>query len=81
MQFLIKYRYSDILLKKNVTSFMTCDCVGIIFVTSTTRYDTLASRYQIKFSVYIRGLIHGIPRNLLRKMQLGLAPLEYHKLI
>ena len=56
--FSIKYRYSDILLKKKNLKHLnfiynrlfccnhTCYCVGMISVTSASRYVTQASRYQ-----------------------------------
>ena len=68
----IKYRYCDILLKKNINFIYnrlfccnhTCDCVNMVPVTSSSRYITSAShyhtRYQSRSSMYIRGLI---PRN------------------
>ena len=71
MFFSIKYRYSDILLKKHKLHLSDlfcfihpCYCVNIVHVTSALRYKTLASRYhpryQSRSSMYIRGLI---PRN------------------
>ena len=38
----------------------TCYCIGMVSVTSASRYVTSALRYQIRPSNYIRGLI---PRN------------------
>ena len=69
--FLIKYRYSDILLKKHKLHLSrlfccnyTCDCVKMVSVTSASRYITSASRYHPRYlrrsSMYIRGLF---PRN------------------
>ena len=59
----IKYRYSDILLKKNkhlnrlFCCNHTCYCVNMVFVTSASRYITPASyyhpRYQSRSSIYI----------------------------
>ena len=73
MYFLIKYRNSDILLKKHKLRSIykllfccnhTCFCVNIVYVTSASRFITSASRYhprcQSRSSMYIRGLI---PRN------------------
>ena len=68
MFFSIKYRYSDILLKKHklhVSRLFCCNhicyCVNMVSVTSASRYITSASRYhpryQSRFSMYIRGLI------------------------
>ena len=68
--FSIKYRYSNILLKKKTTSFITvcfaaiiCCCVNMVSVTSASRYIASASlyfpRYQRRSSMYIRGLIPG----------------------
>ena len=70
--FSIKYRYSDILLKKQKLHLgrlfccnHTCYCVNMVSVTSASRYITSASRYhprfQRRFSMFIRGLI---PQNL-----------------
>ena len=70
--FLIKYRYSDILLNKQKLHLSrlfccnhTCYCVNMVSVTSASRYITSASRYhpryKIRSSMYMRGLI---PRNL-----------------
>ena len=69
--FSIKYRYSDILLKKHKLHLSrlfccnhTCYCVNTVSLTPGSRYKTSASRYhprdQSKSPVYIRGLI---PRN------------------
>ena len=72
MFFSIKYRYSDILLKKKHQHILsrlhccnhTCYCINIVYVTSASHYITPASRYypryQSRSSMYIRGLI---PRN------------------
>ena len=73
MFFSIKYRYSDILLKKQQHKLHlsrlfccnhTCYCVNMVSLTSASRYITSAScyhpRYQSRSSMYIRGLI---PRN------------------
>ena len=38
----------------------TCNCISMVYVTSASRYVELASRYQSRSSMYIRGLI---PRN------------------
>ena len=68
MFFSIKYRYSDILLKKHKLHLSrlfcwnhTCYCVNLVSVTSASRYIAPAScyhpRYQSRFSMYIRGLI------------------------
>ena len=66
MYFSIKYRYSDILLKKTSTLLCcdhTCYCVNMVSVTSAARYITSAShnmyhpRYQSRSSMYIFGLI------------------------
>ena len=64
--FSIKYRYSDILLKKHKLHLSrlfccnhTCYCVNMVSVTSTSRYKTSASRYhpcyQSSSLMYIRG--------------------------
>ena len=60
----IKYRYSDILLKKNTLynrlfcCNYTCYFVGIHgSVASASRFLTSVSRYQSRSSMYIRGLI------------------------
>ena len=69
--FSIKFRYSDILLKKHklhLSRFFSCNhtyyCVNEVSVSSASRYITSASRYhpryQSRSSMYIRGLI---PRN------------------
>ena len=69
MYFSIKYRYSDILLKKNINFIYsclfcfnhTCYCVNMASVMSASRYITAASRYhpryQSRSSMYICGLI------------------------
>ena len=75
MYFSIKYRYSDILLKKkhNNIDFIyyhsfwcnhTCYCVCMAFVTSASRYVTSASHYQSRTTMYIRGLISRTSREL-----------------
>ena len=78
--FSIKYRYSDILLKKTTTiNFIynclfycnhTCYCVNMVSVTSASRYITSVSgyhpRYQRRSSMYIRGLI---PRNFAKSVE------------
>ena len=61
----IKYRNSDILLKKKQQLHFsrlfcckhTCYCVNMVYVTSASRYHP---RYQSRSSMYIRSLI---PRN------------------
>ena len=70
--FSIKYRYSDILLKKkhklHLNRLFCCNhtyyCVNRVSVTAVSRYITSASchnpLYQSRSSIYIRGLI---PRN------------------
>ena len=69
--FSIKYRYSDILLKKHKLNLSrlfccnrTCYCVSMVYLMSASRYITSATRYhpryQSRSSMYIRGLI---PRN------------------
>ena len=70
--FSIKYRYSDIPLKKPHKLHLsrlfscnhTCCCVNMVSMTSASRYIKAASRYhpryQSRSSMYIRGLI---PRN------------------
>ena len=71
MYFSIKYRYSDILLKRHKLYLSrlfcckyTCYCVNMVSVTSVSRIITSAScyhpRYQRRPSMNIRGLI---PRN------------------
>ena len=66
--FSIKYRYSDILLKKHKLHLShlfcynhTCYCANMVSVTSASRYITAASRYhpryQSRSSICIRGLI------------------------
>ena len=72
MYFSIKYRYSDILLKKkqqhklhlNSLFCCTCYCVNRVSVTSASNYITSVlcyhPCYQRRSSMYIRGLI---PRN------------------
>ena len=71
MFFSIKYRYSDILLKKHKLHLSrlfccnhTCYCVNTISVTPASRYIPSASRYHPRYqrrsSMYIRGLM---PRN------------------
>ena len=73
--FSIKYRYSDILLKKNINFIYnrlfccnyTSYCVGMVAVSSVSRYVISASRYQSRSSMYIRGLI---PRIWPRQFQL-----------
>ena len=72
--FSIKYRCSDILLKKNNKNFIynslfcwdhTCNCVNMVSMMSVSRYITSASRYHLRYqsrsSMYICGLI---PQNL-----------------
>ena len=64
MYFSIKYLDSDILLE-NINSIynrlvccnQSCYCVGMVSVTSASRYITSASRYQSRLSIYIGGLI------------------------
>ena len=58
MHFSIKYRY--IIYMRLFCCNHTCYCVGMVSVTSASRYVTLASRYQIRSLMYIRG---PIPRN------------------
>ena len=69
--FSIKYRYSDILLKKHKLHFSrlfccshTCYCVNMVLVMSVSRYIMSALRYhpgyQSRSSMYIHYLI---PRN------------------
>ena len=69
--FSIKYRYSDILLKKHKLHLSclfccnhTCYCVNMVSVASVLLYIMSASRdhlrYQSRSLMYIRGLI---PRN------------------
>ena len=72
MYFSIKYRYSDILLKKHKLHLFiplfccnhTCYCVNMVYMMSASRYITSASlyhpHYQSGASMYIHGLI---PRN------------------
>ena len=50
-------------------------CVGIVSVTSASRYVTSASRYQSRTSMYIRGLI---PRNRPRQVRLVVKSLMYY---
>ena len=65
MYFSIKYRYSDILSKKNINFIYNrffcfnhaCYCVGMVSVALALRYVTSASRYQNRSSMYIQGLI------------------------
>ena len=55
MDFSIKYRYSDILLKKYSGLFCcnhTCYCVAMVSVTSASRYITSASRYHPRYPRY-----------------------------
>ena len=74
MYFSIKYRCSNILLKKkNKLHFNrlfccnhTCYCAGMVSVTSASHYVTSASHYQSRSSMYIRGLI---PRNWPRQLR------------
>ena len=79
--FSIKYRYSNILLKKHklhlgrmFCSNHTCHCVNMVSVTSASRYITSASRYhpryQSRSSMYIRGLIPRNSRNWPRQFRL-----------
>ena len=72
--FSIKYRYSDILIKKQQQHKLhlsrlfccnhNCYCSNMVSVTPASRYITSASRYRPRYqsrsSMYIRGLI---PRN------------------
>ena len=58
--FSIKYRYSDIFVKKNLFIYNrlfccnnTCYCVEMVSVTSASRYHP---HYQSRSSMYIRGL-------------------------
>ena len=71
MYFSIKYRYSDISLKKHKLHLShlfccnhTCYCVNMVSVTSVSRYIKSSSRYHSRYQsislVYICGLI---PRN------------------
>ena len=71
MYFSIKYRYSDILLKKHELRLNclfccnhTCYCVNMVSVTSASCYIMSAScyhpRYKSRTSMYISALI---PRN------------------
>ena len=60
MHFSIKYRYYSDILLKIITSICCnhiCYCVGMVSVTSMSRYVTSSSRYQSGSSIYIRGLI------------------------
>ena len=81
--FSIKYRYSNILLRKNPHYFHlsrlfccnhTCHCVNMVSVTSVSRYISSASRYhsryQSRYSMYIRGLIPRNSENWLRQFRL-----------
>ena len=75
--FSIKYRYSDILLKKHKHHLSrlfccnhTCYCINMVSVTSASHYH---SQYQSGSSMYIRGLI---PRNfaeLAEAVQMGVG--------
>ena len=80
--FSIKYRYSDILLKKHelhLSRLFRCNhtyyCVNMVSVTSASRYITSASRYHPRYqnrsSMYIRGLI---PRNFAELAEADLLP-------
>ena len=91
MFFSIKYRYSDILLKRHKLHLSclfycnnTCYCVIMVSVTSASLYKTSASRYhpryQSRSSMYIRGLI---PRNfaeLAEAVPIGCHRLKYTRL-
>ena len=62
--FSIKYRYNDVLLKNINLIYNRLFCcnhtgynVGMVSVTSASRYVTSASRYHSRSSMYIRGLI------------------------
>ena len=83
MFFSIKYRYSDILLKKHKLHLNrlfccnhTCYCVNMILVTSASRYITPASRYhpryQSRSSMYICGLIQRNVEELAEAVPIGL---------
>ena len=83
--FSIKYRYSDILLKRhnlhknNRCLFCcnrTCYWVGMVFVTSASRTVTSMSRYQSRSSMYIRGLI---PRNFTKLAEIDLIGSNHEK--
>ena len=77
MYFSIKYRYSDILLKKHkihlktvffaAITFKSCNCVGMVSATPASHYVSSLSRYQSRSSMYIRGLT---PRNWPRQFRL-----------
>ena len=82
MYFSIKYRYSDILLKKTFTSLCcnhTCYCANMVSVTSAARYITPAShyiyhpRYQSRSMMYIRGLILRKFANLAEAVPIGVS--------
>ena len=87
--FSIKYRYSDILLKKQQLHLSrlfccnhTCYCVYIVSVTSAPRYITPASRYhpryQSRSSMYIRGLIPRIFAELAEVVPINAGPEAFH---
>ena len=69
--FSIKYRYSDILLKKHKLHLSrlfccnhTCYCVNMVSVTSVSRYKTSASPYHPFYYSRSWMYIHGLfPRN------------------
>ena len=73
MFFSIKYRFNDILLKKQQHKLHygrlfccnhTCYCVNMGSVTSASRYLTSASRYRPRYQSRSSMHIHGlIPRN------------------
>ena len=80
----IKYRYSDILLKKHKLHLNRlfccnhiCYCVIMVSVTSASRYITSAScyhpRYQSRSSMYFRGFIPQISRNWPRQFRLSMG--------
>ena len=58
--YLLRYfieKYINIIYNRLFCCSHTCYCVGMVSVTSKSRYVTPTSRYQSRFSMYIRGLI------------------------
>ena len=84
MYFSIKYRYSNSLLKTHklhllflVLLLSHLLCVGMVSLTSASRYATSVSRFQSRSSMYIRGLIPRISTELAKAVPIG-GKISYH---
>ena len=58
----------------------TCCCVGMVSVTSASRYVTSVSRYQSIFSMYILGLMLWNSAELAEAVQIGAKSVNVNSL-